>query len=82
MVVVPATLHIQLLAMPTMPSVAPWTHCKRCGYWFDKSYKRKGKLNEYREICNQEYREALKDLSVRWLSLEKCINRAVLKHIS
>ena len=51
-------------------------------YWFDKSSKRKGKLKEYHEFCNQEYREVLKHLSVRWLSLEKCLNRAVLKHIS
>ena len=51
-------------------------------YWFDKSSKGKGKLKEYHEFCNQEYREVLKHLSVRWLSLEKCINRAVLKHIS
>ena len=51
-------------------------------YWFDKSSKRKEKLKEYHEFCNQEYREVLKHLSIRWLSLEKCINRAVLKHIS
>ena len=38
-------------------------------YWFDKSTKRKGKLKEYFEFCNQEYQGVLKHLSVRWLSL-------------
>ena len=44
-------------------------------YWFDKISKRKGKLKEYHDFCNQEYREALKNLSVRWLLLEKCVNK-------
>ena len=51
-------------------------------YWFDQSSKRKAKLKEYHEFCNQEWREVLKQLSVRWFSLEKCINREVLNHIS
>ena len=51
-------------------------------YWFDKSSKSKGNLKEYHEFCDQEYREVLKQLSVRPLSLEKSINRAVLMHIS
>ena len=50
-------------------------------YWFEKSNKRKAKLKEYHKSCNQEYREVLKYLSVSWLSLEKCINKAALKHI-
>ena len=36
-------------------------------YWFDKSAKRKGKLLEYFEFCDQEYQSILKHLSVRWL---------------
>ena len=41
-------------------------------YWFDKSAKRKGKLKEYYEFCDQEYQGVLKlNLSVRWLSLEE-----------
>ena len=51
-------------------------------YWFDKSTKRKGKLKEYFEFCNQEYQGVLKHLSVRWLSLERCISRATLKFTS
>ena len=45
-------------------------------YLFDKSSKRKGKLLEYFEFCNQDYLAVLKHLSVRWLSLERCIERA------
>ena len=51
-------------------------------YWFDKSAKRKGKLREYFEFCNHEYQGILKHLSVRWLSLEKCISRAIVKYTS
>lgn len=41
-------------------------------YCFDKSSKRKGKLAESYEFCNQEYQQVLKHVSVRWLSLERC----------
>ena len=51
-------------------------------YWFDKSAKRKGKLKEYFEFCNQEYQGVLKHLSARWLSLKRCISRATLKFTS
>ena len=51
-------------------------------YWFDKSAKRKGKLKEYFDFCDQEYQSVLKHLSVRWLSLEKCISRTNLKFTS
>ena len=51
-------------------------------YWFDKSAKRKGKLREYFEFCNQEYQSIRKHISVRWLSLEKCISRAIVKYTS
>lgn len=33
--------------------------CVDCFYWFDKSSKRKGKLLEYFEFGNQEYRAVL-----------------------
>lgn len=48
-------------------------------YWFDKSSKRKGKLLEYFEFCDQEFKTVLKHLSVRWLSLERCLNRILSK---
>ena len=49
-------------------------------YWFDKSAKRKGKLKEYFKFWDQEYQSVLKHLSVRWLSLEKCISRTALNN--
>ena len=48
-------------------------------YWFDKSSKRKGKLNEYFQFCDQGYQSVLKHVSVHWLSLEKCMNRILKK---
>ena len=39
-------------------------------YWFDKSSKRKGKLSEYFDFCDQDYQQVLKHVSIRWLSLE------------
>ena len=51
-------------------------------YWFDKSSKRKGKLKEYFEFCDQDYLSVLKHISVRWLSLERCVTRAACKHAS
>ena len=48
-------------------------------YWFDKSSKHKGKLAEYFEFCDQEYQQVLKHVTCRWLSLERCIERALKK---
>ena len=48
-------------------------------YWFEKSSKRKGKLAEYFEFCNQDYQQILKHVSVRWLSLERCVDRVLKK---
>jgi hypothetical protein len=56
--------------------------CIDCFYWFDKSSKRKGKLLEYFEFCNQEYQAVLKHLSVRWLSLQRCMERILKKYPS
>ncbi len=53
--------------------------CIDCFYWFDKSAKRKGKLTEYFEFCDQQYQCVLKHLSVRWLSLERCMERILKK---
>ena len=53
--------------------------CVDCYYWFDKSTKRKGKLLEYFDFCDQKYQAVLKHLSVRWLSLEKCAVRVLKK---
>lgn len=48
-------------------------------YWFDKSLKRKGKLLEYFEFCDQEYQNILKHVFTHWPSLEHCIERALKK---
>ena len=47
--------------------------------WFDKSSKRKGKLAEYFEFCDQVYKSILKHASVCWLSLERCMDRILHK---
>ena len=51
-------------------------------YWFEKSSKRKGKLAEYFEFHDQKYQKILKHISVRWLSLERCIDRVLKKRPS
>jgi hypothetical protein len=51
-------------------------------YLYDKSSKRKGKLAEYFEFCDQEYQKVLKHISVRWLSLERCMDRVLKKFTS
>ena len=53
--------------------------CVDCYCWFDKSAKRKGKLTQYFEFCNQDYQAVLKHLSVCWLSLERCMERILKK---
>lgn len=49
-------------------------------YWFDKSTKIKGVLVEYMQFCDQEYAKILKHVSTRWLSLERCVERALQKY--
>ena len=50
-----------------------------CYYWFDKSSKRKGKFAEYFEFSYKEHQQVLKHVTCRWLSLERCIERALKK---
>ena len=56
--------------------------CVDCFYWFDKSTKRKGKLVQYYEFCDQGYQSVLRHISVCWLSLERCIGRILRKYPS
>ena len=44
-------------------------------YWFDKSTKRKGQLEEYSVFCDTAYRGFIKHINVRWLSLHKAVER-------
>ena len=53
--------------------------CVDCCNWFDKNAKRKGKLTQYLEFCNQDYQAVLKHFSVRWLSLERFMERILKK---
>ena len=63
--------------------------CSSCGfdveefcidiyYWFDKSTKRKNSLLSYCTFCDQEYRNIIKHVTTRWLSL-KCAIERILK---
>lgn len=51
-------------------------------HWFLYSTKRKCKLAEYAEFCDQEYRKILKHVSTRWLSLEKVVTTTLLQYQS
>ena len=44
-------------------------------YWFDKSTKRKGQLDEYTTFCDTTYKSFIKHINVTWLSLQKAIER-------
>lgn len=49
-------------------------------YWFDKSTKRKANLQSYCVFCDTSYREIIKHVSTRWLSLEKAIDRVLQQY--
>ena len=49
-------------------------------YWLDKSANRKNKLLEFCQFVDIEYRRILNHISVRWLSLEKVIDRLLLQY--
>ena len=51
-------------------------------YWFDKSTNRKNELLEYCEFCSVSvrYREVIKHVSTRWLSLEYAVQRTLQQY--
>ena len=49
-------------------------------YWFDNSTKRKSNRKEYCVFCDTEYREIVKHVSTRWLSLEKAVGRVLQQY--
>ena len=53
--------------------------CVDCYYFFENSSKRKGILSKFCEFVDVEYREVLKHINVRWLSLERAVAR-ILSH--
>ncbi len=42
-------------------------------YYFDKSSKRKSLLGEFADFCEVEYRQIVKHVNTRWLSLETAV---------
>ena len=46
-------------------------------YWFDKSTKRKGQLEQYSTFCDTAYRGFIKHFNVRWLSLQNAVERVL-----
>ena len=51
-------------------------------YYFDNSTKRKNALHGYAEFCDQEYHDILKHINLRWLSLERALERILLQYSS
>ncbi|KAK0150738.1 hypothetical protein N1851_008145 [Merluccius polli] len=50
------------------------------GYWFKGSTNRKGYLAEFCDFHGSKYMEMLLHISVRWLSLERCITRMLRQY--
>lgn len=50
-------------------------------YWFDRSTKRKSALSSYCTFCDLVYRDIIKHVHTRWLSLENAVNRVLLQYI-
>ncbi len=46
-------------------------------YWFEKSTKRKANLGEYCTFCDVVYRQIVKHVNTRWLSLERAVGRVL-----
>lgn len=51
-------------------------------YWFEQSTKRKGILDEFCSFCDIEYKKILKNVSVRWLSLETSVERVLKQFVA
>ena len=49
-------------------------------YWFDKSTKRKSNLSDYCDFCNTTYRDIMKHVNTRWLSLERAVGRVLQQY--
>ena len=49
-------------------------------YYFDKSTKRKNELASYCNFCDVQYRQILKHVNTRWLSLELAVSRTLQQY--
>uniref|UniRef100_H3A325 HAT C-terminal dimerisation domain-containing protein n=1 Tax=Latimeria chalumnae TaxID=7897 RepID=H3A325_LATCH len=56
--------------------------CIDVSYWFAKSMKRKARLEEYCQLCNQNYKTDIDHVSTRWLSLEMATYRILKLFVS
>ncbi|XP_064422522.1 uncharacterized protein LOC135360046 [Latimeria chalumnae] len=54
--------------------------CIDCYYYFDKSTKQKSYLDDFCMFCDVEYRQIMKHVHTRWLSLEVAINRLLQQY--
>ncbi|XP_039511923.1 uncharacterized protein LOC120467181 [Pimephales promelas] len=54
--------------------------CVDVAYWFRGSTNRKGYLSEFCDLHESDYMEMLQHVSVRWLSLESCVNRILQRY--
>lgn len=52
------------------------------GYWFKGNTNAEGYLTEFSELHGKDYMEVLMHMSVRWLSLEKCLTRILQQYDS
>ena len=51
--------------------------CVDVYHYFDKSTKRKSTLVQFAQFCDVKYRQVIKQVSTRWLSLEVAVKRSL-----
>ena len=49
-------------------------------FYFDKSTKRKNGLAEFCSFCDSQYRQLIKHVNTRWLSLSTAVNRTLSQY--
>ena len=49
-------------------------------YWFDKSTKRKATMGDFCTFCDVDYRDIVKHVNTRWLSLERAVTRILQQY--
>ena len=54
--------------------------CLEIYFYLGKSAKQKNALQSYAEFCGQEYRTFLEHVELRWLSLERAVERILFQY--
>jgi hypothetical protein len=54
--------------------------CVDIFYWFEHSSKRKNLLSEFCDFCDVQYRQVIKHVNTRWLSLESAVERVLKQY--